>query len=498
MQDYLVELKHISKFFPGVKALNDVSLNIRRKTIHCIIGENGAGKSTLMKIMSGAYQKDKGTILIEGKELNASGPAEALKAGIGIVYQELNNFGYMDVASNLFIGRMPRKYGMIDYKKLYRDAQELLDRFNMSYIKPTDVMNRLSLGSQQMVEIAKLLSMNVKLMILDEPTSALTDTEVELLYQLIAQVKERGVSFVYISHKLDEILHLADDITVLKDGEFVDSFPNSSDLTKDDLVRLMVGRDVAYDYGAGTTEIKEEIMKVRDLCSGSKVQNVSFSLHRGEILGFAGLEGSGRTETLEAIFGWRKKSAGSIEIKGKEINIKSPVDAKKNHMAYITKDRKNLGLFLELSAEDNMSAANTGKFVTNGLVDYKKITENAKEYEEKMQIKLADVKQKVGKLSGGNQQKVLLSMWMAAEPEIILIDEPTRGIDVGAKAEIHALLRRLVGEGKAVIMVSSEMTEIMASCDRVLVFHDGRVTGELEQEEVTEQKMMSLASGITE
>ena len=263
MQDYLVELKHISKFFPGVKALNDVSLNIRRKTIHCIIGENGAGKSTLMKIMSGAYQKDKGTILIEGKELNASGPAEALKAGIGIVYQELNNFGYMDVASNLFIGRMPRKYGMIDYKKLYRDAQELLDRFNMSYIKPTDVMNRLSLGSQQMVEIAKLLSMNVKLMILDEPTSALTDTEVELLYQLIAQVKERGVSFVYISHKLDEILHLADDITVLKDGEFVDSFPNSSDLTKDDLVRLMVGRDVAYDYGAGTTEIKEEIMKVR-------------------------------------------------------------------------------------------------------------------------------------------------------------------------------------------------------------------------------------------
>lgn len=498
MQDYLVELKNISKFFPGVKALNDVSLNIRKETVHCIIGENGAGKSTLMKIMSGAYQRDKGTILLEGKELNASNPAEALKAGIGIVYQELNNFGYMDVASNLFVGRIPKKHGLIDYKKLYQDAQELLNQFNMSYIKPTDTMNRLSLGSQQMVEIAKLLSMNVKLMILDEPTSALTDTEVELLYQLIAQVKSKGVSFVYISHKLDEILHLADDITVLKDGEFVDSFPNSPDVTKDDLVRLMVGRDVAYDYGAGTTEIKEEIMKVSDLCCDNNVQDISFTLRRGEILGFAGLEGSGRTETLETIFGWRKKTSGRIEICGKEVHIKSPVDAKKNHMAYITKDRKNLGLFLDLSAEDNMSAANTGKFVTRGLVDYKRITSNAKEYQKKMQIKLADVKQKVGKLSGGNQQKVLLSMWMASEPEIILIDEPTRGIDVGAKAEIHALLRKLVGEGKAVIMVSSEMPEIMASCDRVLVFHDGRITGELEQKDITEQKMMSLASGITE
>ena len=383
MQDYLVELKNISKFFPGVKALNDVSLNIRKKTIHCIIGENGAGKSTLMKIMSGAYQKDKGTILLEGKELNASGPGEALKAGIGIVYQELNNFGYMDVASNLFIGRMPKKHGMIDYKKLYRDAQELLEQFNMSYIKPTEIMNRLSLGSQQMVEIAKLLSMNVKLMILDEPTSALTDTEVELLYKLIAQVKEKGVSFVYISHKLDEILHLADDITVLKDGEFVDSFPNRPDLTKDDLVRLMVGRDVAYDYGAGTTEIKEEILKVSGLCSGSKVQDINLALHRGEILGFAGLEGSGRTETLEAIFGWRKRTSGKIEINGKEVSIKSPIDAKKNHIAYITKDRKNLGLFLDLSSEDNMSAANTGRFVTGGLVDYKKNYRERKRISEK-------------------------------------------------------------------------------------------------------------------
>lgn len=498
MQEYLVELENICKFFPGVKALNGVSLKIRKKSIHCIIGENGAGKSTLMKIMSGAYQKDQGRMLVEGKELNASSPADALRAGIGIVYQELSNFGYMDVASNLFVGRMPKKGGRIDYKKLYSDAEEILKNFDMDYIKPTDVMNRLSLGAQQMVEIAKLLSMNVKLMILDEPTSALTDAEVELLYKLIARVKEKGVSFVYISHKLDEILHLADDITVLKDGEFVDSFANRPDLTKDDLVRLMVGRDVVYNYGVGTTKIGEEILRVENMSSGSKVSNVSFSLHKGEILGFAGLEGSGRTETLEALFGWRRKDEGSVFLNGKEVKINSPLDAKKNHMAYITKERKTLGLFLELSSQDNMSAANTKKFVTKGLVDYKKISENAEDYRGKMQIKLSDVNQKVGNLSGGNQQKVLLSMWMASDPDIILIDEPTRGIDVGAKAEIHMLLRRLVGEGKAVIMVSSEMPEIMASCDRVLVFHDGMITGELASNEVNEQIMMRMASGITE
>lgn len=498
MQEYLVELENICKFFPGVKALNGVSLKIRKKSIHCIIGENGAGKSTLMKIMSGAYQKDQGRMIVEGKELNASSPADALRAGIGIVYQELSNFGYMDVASNLFVGRMPKKGGRIDYKKLYSDAEEILKNFDMDYIKPTDVMNRLSLGAQQMVEIAKLLSMNVKLMILDEPTSALTDAEVELLYKLIARVKEKGVSFVYISHKLDEILHLADDITVLKDGEFVDSFANRPDLTKDDLVRLMVGRDVVYNYGVGTTKIGEEILRVENMSSGSKVSNVSFSLHKGEILGFAGLEGSGRTETLEALFGWRRKDEGSVFLNGREVKINSPLDAKKNHMAYITKERKTLGLFLELSSQDNMSAANTKKFVTKGLVDYKKISENAEDYRGKMQIKLSDVNQKVGNLSGGNQQKVLLSMWMASDPDIILIDEPTRGIDVGAKAEIHMLLRRLVGEGKAVIMVSSEMPEIMASCDRVLVFHDGMITGELASNEVNEQIMMRMASGITE
>ncbi len=493
----LIELKNISKFFPGVKALNDVSLSIKKRSVHSIIGENGAGKSTLMKIMSGAYRKDKGTILMEGKELNLSFPGDALKAGIGIVYQELNNFSHLDVASNLFIGRMPRKGKCIDYKRMYRDAAELLKQFGLSHIRPEDSMDHISLGAQQMVEIAKLLSMNVKLMILDEPTSALTDAEVSLLYKLIDQVKQREVSIVYISHKLDEVLHLADEISVLKDGEHVATFPNRSGLKKEDLVRYMVGRDVVYDYGVGTTQIGEPVLRVDGLSSGSKVQNVSFTLRRGEILGFAGLEGSGRTETVETVFGWRRKSAGVIEINGRQVKIDSPVEAKRNHMAYITKERKTLGLFLELSSEDNMSAANGRKFVKRGLIDYRSITQNALEYRGKMQIKLADVKQKAGNLSGGNQQKVLLSMWLTANPDIIMIDEPTRGIDVGAKAEIHMLLRRLVGEGKAIIMISSEMPEIMASCDRVLVFHDGRITGELSGAEVTENGMMRLASGIT-
>lgn len=493
----LIELKNISKFFPGVKALNDVSLSIKKRSVHSIIGENGAGKSTLMKIMSGAYRKDKGTILMEGKELNLSFPGDALKAGIGIVYQELNNFSHLDVASNLFIGRMPRKGKCIDYKRMYRDAAELLKQFGLSHIRPEDSMDHISLGAQQMVEIAKLLSMNVKLMILDEPTSALTDAEVSLLYKLIDQVKQREVSIVYISHKLDEVLHLADEISVLKDGEHVATFPNRSGLKKEDLVRYMVGRDVVYDYGVGTTQIGKPVLRVNGLSSGSKVQNVSFTLRRGEILGFAGLEGSGRTETVETVFGWRRKSAGVIEINGRQVKIDSPVEAKRNHMAYITKERKTLGLFLELSSEDNMSAANGRKFVKRGLIDYRSITQNALEYRGKMQIKLADVKQKAGNLSGGNQQKVLLSMWLTANPDIIMIDEPTRGIDVGAKAEIHMLLRRLVGEGKAIIMISSEMPEIMASCDRVLVFHDGRITGELSGAEVTENGMMRLASGIT-
>ena len=493
----LIELKNISKFFPGVKALNDVSISIKKNSVHSIIGENGAGKSTLMKIMSGAYQRDKGTILMEGKALNPSYPGDALKAGIGIVYQELSNFSHLDVASNLFIGRMPKKGKCIDYKRLYQDAAKLLEQFGLSHIRPEDSMDHISLGAQQMVEIAKLLSMNVKLMILDEPTSALTDTEVALLYKLIDQVKKKDVSIVYISHKLDEVLHLADEISVLKDGEHVATFPNEPGLKKEDLVRYMVGRDVTYDYGVGTTKVQEVLLKADNLCSGSKVKNASFTLRKGEILGFAGLEGSGRTETVETIFGWRKKSSGTIEINGREVKIASPIDAKKNRIAYITKERKTLGLFLELSSEDNMSAANGSKFVKKGLIDYRSITKNAQEYREKMQIKLSDVKQKVGNLSGGNQQKVLLSMWLTANPDIIMIDEPTRGIDVGAKAEIHMLLRRLVGEGKAIIMISSEMPEIMASCDRVLVFHDGRITGELEGSEVTENGMMRLASGIT-
>lgn len=494
----VVELQNIGKRFPGVVALADVSINIKEKSTHCIIGENGAGKSTLMKIMAGAHKKDEGQLIVQGQKQNFHTPADAIAAGVGIVYQEFNNFAHLDVASNLFIGRFPKKNGRIDYKKLYSDARNLLDRVGLHHIKPTDGMDSLSLGAQQLVEIARQLSMQIKVMILDEPTSALTDEEVERLYKLIAEVKEQGVAIVYISHKLDEILHLADEITVLKDGKLVTTFDNYDGLEKNDLVKLMVGRDVLYNYGAGSTEIGEELLRVEKLCSGKAVQEVSFALRRGEIVGFAGLEGSGRTEVLEALFGWRAATDGTIYVHGKEVKNRNPIQAIDNNFAYITKERKVLGLFLELNTEQNMSAASSEKYVTNGIVDYKKITENAQWYREKMQIKLSDTKQKVGTLSGGNQQKVLLSMWLASNPEIIMIDEPTRGIDVGAKAEIHLLLRSLVAEGKGIIIVSSEMTELMASCDTILTFYEGRITGKLTNEEATEERMMQLTSGIIE
>lgn len=492
----IVELQNICKRFPGVLALDNVSIAIKEQSTHCIIGENGAGKSTLMKIMAGAYAKDEGKMLVQGVEQNFHTPGDAINAGIGIVYQEFNNFAHLDVASNLFIGRFPKKRGMVDYKKLHNDARVLLDKVGLYHIKATDSMSRLSLGAQQLVEIARLLSMNIKVMILDEPTSALTDEEVERLYQLIEEVKKEGVAIVYISHKLDEILHLADEITVLKDGTLVKTFENHEGLTKNDLVHLMVGRDVLYNYGVGTTEAGEELLRVENLCSGSAVQDISFSLRRGEIIGLAGLEGSGRTELLETLFGWRPLNSGEIYVQGKSIKNKNPIEAVKHHFAYITKERKVLGLFLELNAEQNMSAASTQKYITKGLVDYKKITENAKWYQDKMQIKLSSTKQKVGTLSGGNQQKVLLSMWLAADPDIILIDEPTRGIDVGAKAEIHMLLRQLVGEGKGIIIVSSEMTELIASCDTILTFYEGKVTGELANKDATERRMMRLSSGM--
>ena len=489
-----IALEHIHRFYPGVHALEDVSFEIKKGEVHCIIGENGAGKSTLMKILAGSEKVTSGNIRIDGALVNFKTPEEAIKGGIGIVYQELSNFFHLDVASNIFANQLPKNKGLIDYHLLYKNARDRLDACGLNYINEKSLMRDISLGAQQMVEIASIMAKDAKVVILDEPTSALTDVEINKLNDLIKGMKNIGITVIYISHKLDEILYLADTITVLKDGKHVVTLPNDGNLDKESLVRYMVGRNVEYDYKVGSNTIGEVLLEVKDLSSGNSLKDISFHLHRGEILGIAGLEGSGRTELLEAIFGWRRIQAGHLMLNGEAIHNNSPQEAIKNGFAYITKERKSLGLFLNLDISDNTCAASTEKYRKNGLVDFEAMKNNAKKYVSLMQTKVADLDQKVLNLSGGNQQKVLLSMWLSTEPEIFLIDEPTRGIDVGAKAEIHMLLRKIVSEGKGVLMVSSEMPEIMASCDRVIVMSEGEITGTLTNKELTEEKMMHFAS----
>ncbi|MCI8861089.1 MAG: sugar ABC transporter ATP-binding protein [Lachnospiraceae bacterium] len=498
MENTAIKLKSITKVFPGVRALNQVSFEIKEGDVHCIIGENGAGKSTMIKILAGVQGCDEGQVELFGAPVHFKSPEDAKKAGIGVVYQELSNFMHLDVASNLFAGAVPTKRGRIDYKALYQSAREILDACGLDYINERADMNTLSLGSQQMVEIAALMHENARVVILDEPTSALTQVEVEKLFELIHDMKKKGVTIIYISHRLDEVVELADALTVLKDGEHVATMPMTKEITKDDMIRYMVGRDVAYEYGVGTSEIGEVLMEVEHLSSGKAVSDISFELHKGEILGIAGLEGSGRTELLETLFGWRETTGGSVKLHGKEVSIRNPYDAKKNRLAYITKERKILGLFLNLDIRQNIAAASTERYVQGGTVRYGKIAENAKKYIAAMSIKCSGLAQKVLNLSGGNQQKVLLSMWLSADPDVVLIDEPTRGVDVGAKAEIHLLLRDVVSKGKAVIMVSSEMPELMASCDRVMVMYEGRCTGMLDNKELREERLMTMASGYTE
>lgn len=497
MADIAIKLVDVTKVFPGVRALNNVNFEVREGDVHCIIGENGAGKSTLIKILAGVQGCDGGHVELFGKEVHFKSPEEAKHAGVGVVYQELSNFLHLNVASNLFAGAVPSRRGHIDYKTLYRSAREILDACGLSYIDEKADMRSLSLGSQQMVEIASLLHENAKIVILDEPTSALTQVEVEKLFSLIRDMKQRGVTVIYISHRLDEVVELADALTVLKDGEHVITMPMRPDITKDDMVRYMVGRDVTYDYKVGSTQLGDVLLEADHLCSHKAVQDISFHLRAGEILGIAGLEGSGRTELLETLFGWRSATAGSVKLRGKEVKIRNTYDAKKSKLAYITKERKILGLFLGLDVQQNVAAASTERYAPGGWVRYSKIAENARKYVKAMSIKCSSLTHRVMNLSGGNQQKVLLSMWLSADPDVVMIDEPTRGVDIGAKAEIHLLLRDVVSQGKGVIMVSSELPEIMASCDRVMVMYEGRCMGILDNKDLSEEKIMSMASGYT-
>ncbi len=494
MSEYILEMIDVSKNFPGVQALRNVSFRLRPGTVHALMGENGAGKSTLMKCLIGLYQMNSGKVLLRGGEVHIKNPAEAAKAGIAMIHQELSTVNERSVAENLFLGRQPLKAGLfVDHKAMYRQAGVLLKELGMP-ISPYEKMGNLTVAKMQMVEIAKAISYNSDVVIMDEPTSALTTKEVEQLFEIIASLKAKGVAIIYISHKMDEIFRISDDITVFRDGAMVGT-GNAKDFDIQSLIKMMVGRNLDEMYPKIDCEIGEEVMRVEHLSAGDAFSDVSFELHRGEILGFAGLVGAGRTELLETLFGLRHKTGGKVFIKGRETHITSPADATKYGLAMLTEDRRRTGIIPVSTVKDNIIVANLKAYVNKlRLMSRRKMQRDADEYVKKLNIRTTGTEVRVQDLSGGNQQKVLVARWLLTNPDILLVDEPTRGIDVGAKAEIHSLITQMANDGKAIIMVSSEMPEVLGMCDRMLIMHEGRMTGILSREEATQERIMQYAT----
>jgi len=493
----ILEMRNIVKTFPGVQALKGVDLTVGYGEIHALVGENGAGKSTLMKTLIGIHPPTSGEITFDGRAISDYNTAEALRMGISMIHQELSPILHRTVMENIWLGREPKtRFGLIDHKKMYDMTKEVLEIIDLD-VDPKTLMIDLSTAKTQMIEIAKAISYNAKLIIMDEPTSALTKKEIEQLYVIMRRLKASGKSLIYISHKLDEIFEISDRITVFRDGRLI----GSADKDKIDaatLIKMMVGRDVTEMFpkiDCPIGDIKLEVSGLSD--AAGRFSDVSFNVRKGEILGIAGLVGAGRTEVIETLFGIRAKAAGTIVIDGSEVRIDSPIDAKKCRMALLTEDRRLDGIFPCLSVMQNVVIANIGKYVKkNGLIDHKKAMSDTSEYIAKIQIKTPGMNQLIANLSGGNQQKVLVARWLLTEPEILILDEPTRGIDVGAKAEIHRLITGLAGQGKSIIMVSSELPEVMGMSDRIMIMHEGRVTGIIDnRKDLTQEEIMTYATG---
>lgn len=492
--EFLLKMQGIDKIFPGVRALDHVDLNVRAGTVHSLMGENGAGKSTLMKVLIGMYQPDGGTIFFDGKQVQISDTATGLGMGISMIHQELSPVPEMTVAENIWLGREPvTKFGLISRREMNRASQALFDRWEIR-IDPTKKMKDLSIAQTQMVEIAKAISFDSKLIIMDEPTSAITETEVAHLHRMIDQLRSTGTAIIYITHKMDEVFKISDDITIFRDGKHVASMP-AAELNRDKLIALMVGRELTQMFPKLEAEIGEVILKVENLHRGHVVKDVSFELHRGEILGFAGLMGAGRTEVLETIFGVFKADSGTISINGNPLTISQPKDAIAAGMALLTEDRKLTGIMGVLSVRDNMIMAALPKYSPSGFLQAGRIEKDCEAQREALALKTPSLDQLIQNLSGGNQQKVLISRWLLTLPDILMIDEPTRGIDVGAKSEIHRLMSMLAQQGKAIIMVSSEMPEVLGMSDRVVVMHEGRVSGVVDRADATQETIMQLATG---
>ena len=496
MSDLLVQMQGIDKSFDSVAACLNCQFELRPGEVHALIGENGAGKSTLMKILAGVYKKDAGTIYLRGQEVDIPNPHAAQVLGITMIHQELNLMPHLTIAQNIFIGREPRSAipFVLDDVKINQQAQELLSSLNLN-LNPKMRVGGLTVARQQMVEITKALSYNSQVMIMDEPTAALTEAESEELFHMIHRLREKGMGIVYISHRMEEIKRISDRVTVMRDGQYVDTQP-AADITIDRMIALMVGRTI-YE---SKPEIPEEesadiVLEVRNLNRGRELQNVNFTLKRGEILGFAGLMGAGRTEVARAIVGADPVDSIDLTVKGRKVTIRSPKDAVKHGIGYLSEDRKRYGLVTGMDVANNVAMASMPRFLgALGIVDDAKINETAEYHVEMLAVKTPSVKQKVRNLSGGNQQKVVIAKWLTADTDILIFDEPTRGIDVGAKSEIYKLLNELVRQGKSIIMISSELPEILRMSHRIIVMCEGRLIGELNSSEATQEKIMQYAT----
>lgn len=489
---YVLEMENISKEFPGVKALDSVNLKIKPGSVHALMGENGAGKSTLMKCLFGIYIRDTGTIKLEGKEIQFSSSKDALENGVSMVHQELNQVVQRNVMDNIWLGRYPTRNGFVDERKMYNDTLKIFEELEIN-VNPKEKVQNLSVSQMQMLEIAKAVSYNSKVLILDEPTSSLTENEVKHLFKIVKKLQKQGIGIVYISHKMEEIKAICDEITILRDGKWITT-RSVSDLSTDDIINLMVGRELTNRFPKKDNTPKGVILKVENF-NNKHVKDINFELRKGEILGIAGLVGAKRTELVETIFGVFSKDSGKLVLNGKEIEIREPKDAIKNGIALITEDRRKTGIFSMLNISFNSILANVKSYKSKiGLLNNKKLSNETQWVIDSMKVKTPSQKTNIGNLSGGNQQKVIIGRWLLTNPEVLLMDEPTRGIDVGAKYEIYQLMINLAKNDKGVIMISSEMPELLGVTDRILVMSNGRVAGIVNTKDTTQEEILKLTA----
>lgn len=491
MNDYILEMHNITKTFPGVIALNKVSFQVKRGQIHGLVGENGAGKSTLMKILDGVLSADTGEIIFNGERIQATSNRDVKQLGVGLVFQEFNLINTLSVAENIYLNRLKTNKGIVAWKQINADTQNLLDSLDFN-VRATDIVRNLSAAQKQLVEIAKILSYSVKLIVMDEPTSSLTSEEIEKLFKIMLKLKDEGITFIYISHKLDEIIRICDTTTVIRDGQIVETRA-TADFTYDEIIERMVGRSVDIKYPGKNSKPGEVVLKVTGLSRRGFIEDVSFELRKGEVLGIAGLVGSGRTELAETIFGAERADQGEIEIYGKRAMIRTTSEGKKAGIGLLTEDRKETGLILTYDLTRNITVTNLKKIKNRLVISSAKEKNLAKKYAEDLDVKTPSMSQLAMNLSGGNQQKVVFSKWLFSDVDILILDEPTRGIDVGAKYEIYLLINRLADEGKSIIIISSELPEVLGMSDRVIVMSGGRKMGELQRDEATPEAVMRLA-----